>query len=191
MSLKHTILVLLEHEKASGYDIVKKFKGSFGNFWNATHQQVYQELGKLSDAGFVKWSSIEQEGKPDKKDYSITVAGIEELKRWLHTPLPSQKVKDHLMVRMAAQHLVDPMVLWHQLEEQRQRCTHKLATLRGYEKVFADMQGHNPLQLELTYLSLKRGIQLQETWLEWAEEIQHVLEKHSATDNINTNEAKQ
>lgn len=180
MSLKHTILVLLEHEKASGYDIVKKFKGSFGNFWNATHQQVYQELGKLADAGFVEWSCIEQEGKPDKKDYCITEAGIEELRRWLQTPLPSQKVKDHIMVRMAAQHLVDPMVLWHQLQEQRQRCALKLATLKGYEKVFAEMPVHNALQLELTYLSLKRGIQLQETWLEWAGEVQAVLEKHSA-----------
>ena len=51
MSLKHAILILLETEPGSGYDLVKRFKAGLGYFWNAKHQQVYQELKKLSAAG--------------------------------------------------------------------------------------------------------------------------------------------
>ncbi len=179
MSLKHTILVLLENQSASGYDIVKQFRGSFGHFWNASHQQVYQELGKLSKAGLVSWTSVSQEGKPDKKTYAITPEGITELRRWLCEPIPPQKVKDHLMVRMAAAHLVDPMILHDQLTERMEKCRKKLAMLRSYQADARTLPAQNPLQSELTFLALKRGIQLQETWLEWAQEIQSVLIRYS------------
>ncbi|MCG8670740.1 MAG: PadR family transcriptional regulator [Pseudomonadales bacterium] len=178
MSLKHTILVLLESESGTGYDIAKKFQGSLGNFWSASHQQIYHELGKLDKDGLVTWKQVPQEGKPDKKVYEITASGIEELRNWMHSPIPSQKVRDHLMVRMVATHLVDPMVLHEQLGEIMARCDKKLTTLKQFEATFFDMIGGKTLQSEMIYLSLKRGIELQESWLRWAEEVQATLEKY-------------
>ena len=57
MSLKHAILILLETEPGSGYDLVKRFKAGLGYFWNAKHQQVYQELKKLSEAGWLAFAT--------------------------------------------------------------------------------------------------------------------------------------
>lgn len=171
---------MLENESGTGYDIAKKFEGSFGNFWNASHQQIYHELGKLAKDQLVRWKAVPQDGKPDKKVYEITQAGIEEIKNWMHTPLPSQKVRDHLMVRMIATHLVDPMVLHDQLTEHMNRCRNKLNTLKKYEESFFDMAGGKTLQTELIYLSLIRGIELQESWLQWASKVQSTLRKYSS-----------
>lgn len=45
MSLRHAILVLLQDQEASGYDLAREFANSIGLVWNATHQQIYLELG--------------------------------------------------------------------------------------------------------------------------------------------------
>ena len=81
MSLKHAILILLETEPGSGYDLVKRFKAGLGYFWNAKHQQVYQELKKLSEAGWLAFAEETQETRPDKKVYRLTPAGHSELLR--------------------------------------------------------------------------------------------------------------
>ena len=83
MSLKHAILILLESKPGSGYDLVKRFKSGLGWFWNAKHQQVYQELKKLSEAGWLAFEEEAQDSRPDKKNYHLTPAGHAELQRWL------------------------------------------------------------------------------------------------------------
>ena len=45
--------------------------------------QIYRELQNLKDKGFAKVNEIEQTGKPNKKVYSITESGREELMEWL------------------------------------------------------------------------------------------------------------
>ncbi len=58
MSLRHAILVLLQDQEASGYDLAREFANSIGLVWNATHQQIYLELGKLNDQSMVKYRHI-------------------------------------------------------------------------------------------------------------------------------------
>ena len=50
MSLRHAILVLLQDQEASGYDLAREFANSIGLVWNATHQQIYLCLLYTSDA---------------------------------------------------------------------------------------------------------------------------------------------
>ncbi|MDX1696599.1 MAG: hypothetical protein R3208_22730, partial [Ketobacteraceae bacterium] len=104
---------------------------------------------------------------------------IEEIRRWMSTPLPTQKVRDHLMVRMTAAHLADPMLLCDQLTDHMTRCRRKLETLKAYESGFFAMTGGKTLQTELVYLSLLRGIELQESWLAWAEKVRQTLKKYA------------
>lgn len=178
MSLKHTILIMLEAESGTGYDIAKRFRGSYGNFWNATHQQIYQELAKLAEAKLVNWQEVPQAGKPDKKVYEITAAGITEIRAWMETPLPAQKVRDHLMVRMAGAHLTDPAVLSGQLSDYMARCRKKLELLKNVEAHFFAMAGEKNLHTELVFLTLIRGIELQESWLAWAKKVKATLEAY-------------
>ena len=178
MSLKHAILVILESNAGTGYDIAKKFRGSSGNFWNASHQQVYQELSKLAKHQLVQWHSVSQQGKPDKKIYEITAMGKQEISDWMNTPLPSQKVRDHLMVRMTAAHLIDSTVLTDQIQEHMDRCEKKLSALKQLEASYFKKDEKKTLETEMIYLSIIRGIELQESWLIWAGKVLAVLKKY-------------
>ena len=80
--LKHGILGLLSYYDRTGYEIMEVFKNSLSFMWNANTSQVYRELQNLKDSGFAQVKVIEQDGKPNKKVYSITEAGREELLQW-------------------------------------------------------------------------------------------------------------
>ena len=80
--LKHGILGLLSYYDRTGYEIMEVFKNSLSFMWNANTSQVYRELQNLKDSGFAQVTVIEQDGKPNKKVYSITEAGRKELLQW-------------------------------------------------------------------------------------------------------------
>jgi len=66
MALSEAILVCLTERPMSGYDLAKNFDASIGFFWRASHQQIYRELGKLREKGYVKSEEIRQVGKPNR-----------------------------------------------------------------------------------------------------------------------------
>ena len=53
------------------------------NVWPATQSQLYGELNKLADAGLIEVSDM---GPRGRKEYRITEAGREELRRWVTEP---------------------------------------------------------------------------------------------------------
>lgn len=81
--LKHGILGLLNYGSMTGYEIMLTFKNSLNFFWTAHTSQIYRELHTLKNRGWVSDEYIAQSDKPDKKLFSITESGIEELNRWL------------------------------------------------------------------------------------------------------------
>ncbi|NCA66683.1 MAG: PadR family transcriptional regulator [Clostridia bacterium] len=83
MSLKHGILGLLSLNSASGYDLSKLFSESLNYFWMANQSQIYRELDKMEEGGWVLSEKIEQSARPNKRVYRITQAGSQELLNWL------------------------------------------------------------------------------------------------------------
>ena len=83
MSLPYGLLGLLHYQDGSGYDMAKMFEGSLNFFWHAQSSQIYREFSRLEEKGWVTCQSIIQDGRPNKKVYSITNAGREEFARWL------------------------------------------------------------------------------------------------------------
>ncbi|MCR5249813.1 MAG: PadR family transcriptional regulator [Lachnospiraceae bacterium] len=81
--LKHGILGLLNYADMNGYEILETFRHSLDHFWNAQKSQIYRELAALENAGFIRGTWIEQNGRPDKKMFSITDEGRAELTEWL------------------------------------------------------------------------------------------------------------
>lgn len=80
--LKHGILGLLNYGDMSGYEIMEVFRDSLNYFWNAQTSQIYRDLQTLKNSGFISDTPVKGRGG-DKKIYSITDSGREELVRWL------------------------------------------------------------------------------------------------------------
>ncbi len=81
--LKHGILGLINNGDKTGYEIMTVFRDSLSHFWTAQTSQIYRELQRMEKAGWISRTQIEQTGRPDRKVFSITPAGREELLRWL------------------------------------------------------------------------------------------------------------
>ncbi len=178
MALRHVILTLLEAGPASGYDLQKAFETEVGYFWSASHQQVYRDLGKLADAGLVRFSVVPQSGKPDRKVYELTEAGRAALLAWIESPVPPRKLHDEFMVRLMAGELVGSVALRSILRDQMALRGARLAEYRTIEaRHFGGVDPASlPMMQRLALMRLRLGIRGEEAWLDWAQELDSVLD---------------
>ncbi|KZY84573.1 hypothetical protein A3741_29415, partial [Oleiphilus sp. HI0069] len=168
MSLKHAILVLLETEPGSGYDLLKQFKEGLGYFWNASHQQIYQQLKVLLEQDFISCNNIKQTDKPDKKVYDITAKGVEELKQWLSAQVKPNKTNDALLVKVFGGHLIDQNNLLEEIEAHQALHQKTLQSLLSIEQSHLSLPPEKQANYKLPYLTLRRGIIGEQAWLSWA-----------------------
>lgn len=99
MSLKHAILGFLSYRSLSGYDLKKAFDGSVRHFWPADQSQIYRTLGQIVAEGLAE-REPGGEGARDRRPYTITEAGRDELRRWLATPLPPQDDRNPFLIQV-------------------------------------------------------------------------------------------
>ena len=71
-TLRYVILGLLSKEPMAGYDIKKAFEGEIGDFWYSNHSQIYPELGRMEQDGFIIGHEEIVGSKLTKKKYTIT-----------------------------------------------------------------------------------------------------------------------
>lgn len=175
MSLKHAIMVLLETEAGSGYDLLKRFKQRLGFFWQASHQQIYQQLKVMHQAGLIDYSVDNQQGKPDRKIYVMTEAGHKELISWLNQACKPQKINDSLLVKLYGGHLLDSAVLLEEIQAHREQHNKALAIMLEIEQQYQTLSDLERSKLALPFLTLRRGILGEKAWLAWADEVEMFL----------------
>jgi DNA-binding PadR family transcriptional regulator len=171
MALSHAILVAIAHAPCSGYDLSKRFAGSVGFFWHASQQQVYRELTKLEEQGYLTAEVIRQVGRPDKRLLEITQAGRDFVRSWIAEPSEISPIKDELLVKLYGGTLVDAPVLLRELRDHQRQ--HQ-AMLRIYQDIEASFFGQPVAEMcysdRCIYLTLRNGITYEQAWLTWCEE---------------------
>jgi DNA-binding PadR family transcriptional regulator len=86
MSVPYTLLGLLEHAPAHGYELKREYDVLFSNARPLQFGQIYATLQRLQRAGSVSLDREEPGRGPDRKRYVITPHGTAELDRWLREP---------------------------------------------------------------------------------------------------------
>lgn len=176
MSLRHAILSLLDVEPGTGYDLMTRFRRSVGFFWQASHQQVYKELHALLGEGFVECEEIAQQGRPSRKVYTLTKAGIDELARWLALPAQAMKIRDPLLVKLFAGRRLPPAKIAEDLARHRAQHAETLATYRGLEAMLAELPPRKQARYAFPRQTLRMGIHYEQAWLAWCDETVAALE---------------
>lgn len=179
MALSHTILANLANNAVSGYDLWKEFSDSSCNYWKASQQQIYRELTKLEGQGAIAATTVSQVGRPDKKLYQITNEGKKILQVWMNTASEPMAIREELLVKVLAAHLVPPEVI---IQELKRRQEIHLNQLNHYKKIeqekMADL-GKLSLEEKCKYLTLRRGVRYETEWVEWCEEAIAMLSVNS------------
>jgi len=99
--LKYVLLGFLSYLPLTGYELEGWMNISTSNFWQAKLSQIYTTLKKLEEEGAVTSQIAPQEGRPDRRVYTITEAGLAELYEWQRTPiLDLPQKKDALLVKV-------------------------------------------------------------------------------------------
>jgi PadR family transcriptional regulator AphA len=175
MSLRHVLLVYLESGAAAGYDIVKGFQHTYGYLWNASYQQIYRDLGKLHVDGLVDCETLANGPRPARKVYRLNPRGRAAMQAWLATPLKLPHVNDPFLVKLASVHLLERGKFIEELRGQRAGYQAALKDLRNNCRFFEALPDDFRRKVGGFHLTLKRGLRIVETWLEWADEVEEFL----------------
>ena len=128
--LKYVLLGLLRSSPRHGYDLKSVFEELLAGTWPLNVAQVYAALTKLERDGLVVCEKVPQPQVPDRKVYSLTPAGHEELARWVRIPSGEPvALRDELVLKLIVAATLedsDPVGL---LLAQRDCCLKSLADL--------------------------------------------------------------
>ncbi len=84
----------------SGYDIKHLFDHMLSTMWVAAQSQIYKELRRMKELGWVEMEREEQEARPDRKVYSITEQGYAALRTWQAQSPEVFQLRDELLLKM-------------------------------------------------------------------------------------------
>ncbi|MFE5731091.1 PadR family transcriptional regulator [Streptomyces sp. NPDC056528] len=182
MALDHAILVSLLEKPGSGYELARRFERSIGYFWTATHQQIYRVLKRMESDGWIDVRDVPQQGRPDKKEYSVAGPGRGALSAWLHEPIEPESVRHDLAVKIRGAAFDDPAALIGEVERHRKAHTDRLAHyLAGETRDFGepDAEGtpgpaaDGPLdaERELQHVVLRGGIAYERMMIAWLDDV--------------------
>lgn len=97
-------------EELSGYDLKKWADWSVAFFyWSPSFSQIYSQLKRLAELGFVTSRVVQHDGPHDRRLYAITPTGRTAVQQWVSAaPLDQAVLKHSLMMRVWLGHLADP-----------------------------------------------------------------------------------
>jgi DNA-binding PadR family transcriptional regulator len=181
MALRHAVLAALLEGEASGYQLSKRFDVSVANFWSATPQQLYRELERLEADGLLRGRVVEQRRRPNKRVFTLTDAGRDELHAFIAQPARPTAIRDDLLVKLQAADADDMDAVRKALTQRLDHARDRLALYdrlrdglldgRNESAYLRDAQRVGP------YLTLKGGRMYEQQNIRWCTAVLEVLDK--------------
>lgn len=138
MSVKHSLLALLEQGPMYGYQLRAEFEQRTGATWPLNVGQVYTTLSRLERDGLVEVDGEDGEGHVV---YRVTAAGREEVATWFTTPVPrTQPPRDELAIKLALAVTVNGVDVGTVIQQQRSAT---MAALQDYTRLKRQGESHD------------------------------------------------
>jgi DNA-binding PadR family transcriptional regulator len=151
-TLHYIILGLLGAHPMSGYDIKRAFDRSLATYWNAGNSQIYTTLKTLAARKLVSSEIVQQEGRPNRRVYSLTLAGRGALDAWLAEPVPSRFTKDEFLTRLFFCGQTSDAIALRHLEEHEEALHAQLADMERALRDYGDRPTRRPRLLHYQML---------------------------------------
>jgi DNA-binding PadR family transcriptional regulator len=166
MSIRHSLLALLEQEPMYGYQLRAEFEQRTGGAWTLNIGQVYTTLTRLERDELVSSAGADAEGHVH---YAITDAGRAEVEAWFGAAVPRETpARDELAIKIALAVSLPGVDAVSILDHQR------LATMKALQdytrlKPTADAQSSVDLAWGLVLDSLIFAAEAELRWLDHCE----------------------
>lgn len=160
-TLKMSILGLLSIRPMSGYEVRKHFLRALSPYWAAPLTQIYPTLRSLQRAGFIKGRAIVQEGRPNKRVFSLSRQGRRELTRWLAAPIAMPSMHHEFLHKLFLMNLLGPEKAQESVKDYLRRSEHWLANLLVIQrKMQPTLRGPFRETVEYQLISLEHLIRI-------------------------------
>lgn len=157
--------ILNQNPNSTGKFITSQFTDEIGEFWKASHSQIYPELKKMLADDWIKNSSNEQNSK--EIHYSLTPTGKIKLNEWISQPLTELPIShDMFSLKLFFIEDRDDPRIKTLITEEKALLEKQLAHLKTRKKLlFSDPTKHYG-----HYLILNRAISRIEGQLNWLDD---------------------
>jgi len=182
---KYALLGMLTHESMSGYDIKKKITHSISYFWDASYGQIYPELRSLEKAGLVSKTVKAGDSRPDRKIYSITAMGVNELVSWLSSPAAKEQIRFEILLKLFFGNLVPVSVSRGNIRAFHSRSCQNLTAMEETEARLKEGEGGGEAFF-YPLLTIMLGKRVYRATMEWADEAIALLDAIEAGEGKGT-----
>jgi DNA-binding PadR family transcriptional regulator len=166
VSLKYVLLGLLTQQPKHGYELKLEAERLLGGSADLNPGQLYPLLRKLADQHLIAGERVEQEDRPDKRVFTLTEEGEQDLCQWLEQPVAPKVERSALFLRFVVLALVRRDECLPFLQSQRRML------LEFIGQLVADRTKHQ-LSDDLATSALREAAILHAEadlkWIEWLE----------------------
>lgn len=171
---KYVILGLLMHGSWTGYDIKKMVEQQLSHFWSESYGQIYPALQEMESEGLVKQVQEEHESRGERKVYSITEAGRNELAKWLRKPVEEEKLRYEVLLKLFFSGTVPVKESIRHIADFKRRQEIKLSEVALFEENLRNALEHGR-DHTFYWLTVLCGKKVYQAYIEWCEEALGVL----------------
>lgn len=167
---KFTILGMLSHSPASGYEISKRIETSTNYFWAESEGQIYPALAQCVKDGLATCKEEKaNKGQRLRKIYTITAKGQKTLKDWLRKEPQNTLFRNELLLKLFFGANINDSDNLHHLTNHQKKLENELAT---YEKIKERLlqQAKKSSHLKYWLLTLDYGSKITKAELAWCKE---------------------
>lgn len=164
------VLGMLARAPGSGYDLVRRIRGSVGYFWTPARSHVYSLLPRLASLGLATRREVAGESAPGKSVYDITDEGRAALAAWLSSPeLAEGPARNPFLVKVFFGDVLGREETAAHVRRRRERIAAELAELEEIERRIDPGNTYGRL-------ALRYGLAVDRAILAWADEALAELE---------------
>jgi hypothetical protein len=133
--------------------------------------------------GWIDVRAVAQQGRPDKKEYSVAAPGRAALSQWLHEPIEPESVRHDLAVKIRGAAFDDPAALIREVERHHRAHTDRLAHyLAGERRDFTGPEAPDAPDAgqQLQHVVLRGGIAYERMTIDWLDDVLATLHRLEA-----------
>lgn len=174
MSVRQSLLAILDQGPCYGYQLRAEFDRRTGSTWPLNVGQTYSTLERLERDGLVIKGEADADGH---QYYVITPEGKAEVRSWLGTPVERGQVsRDELAVKLAIAATLPGVDVTSVVQVQRRASLASLQTLTRSKYSGGDADGPEELAWQLVIDSL---IFQAEAEVRWLDHVESKLRRHA------------
>jgi DNA-binding PadR family transcriptional regulator len=167
MSIRQSLLAILDQGPCYGYQLRAEFDRRTGSTWPVNVGQVYSTLDRLERDALVERSEIDTDGQIH---YSITAAGSSEVATWLGSPVVrSGAARDELAIKLAIAVTLSGVDIARVIQVQRSATLTSLQELTRTKNATDDPESADELAGLLVLDSLIFAAEAEVRWLDHSE----------------------